>query len=243
MQNSGGDFNIEKIKSTMRLYSQYYGLAKPPPGAGGHGSFGDRHNVIMAGPPAAADEGEIFDQPNELENATTADYFAAAAAAAEQDHGEPLLGGYAQEMLDDDDYESLPDELVAEIHQANMIINDGKKKLRNAQQLRKTVNSRIRRKETPEERNKRLAAAKKVTKCTDCYELGHWHGDPECKFTKKSANQVQAVSHPLALQMMTASPSTGSSSSISRALQVPHQANVFDFAHRSFGWCKDRMKP
>ena len=200
LQNSGGDFNIEKIKGTMRMYSQYYGLAKPPPGAGHQGSYGNRHNVNMTGQPAAAAEGELADQHHELENATTADY--SAAAAADEEHGDPLSGGFAQEMMDEDDYEGLPDELVAEIHQANMIINDGKKKLRNAQQLRKTVNSKIRRKETPEERNKRLAAAKKVTKCSDCDELGHWHGDPERKFTKKAADQAQAVSHPLALQAL-----------------------------------------
>eukprot|EP00971_Amphidinium_carterae_P151166 2997388-Amphidinium_carterae.1 len=41
---------------------------------------------------------------------------------------------------------------------------------------------------------KSVADKKKTTRCADCKELGHWRGDPECKFVKSGQTQVRQPS-------------------------------------------------
>jgi hypothetical protein len=248
LQHARGYGDLDKLKTTLRAYSHLYGNLRPMPP---HHPGGHRQNM-----PAPRQVNEITLAKNEeyeVENMSPISEDTAAHYAVDSAPPEPLdysgLGvggigpppGFDLDMMDTEDFTGMPDELIAEIHQANAVFNQSRQKLRNFQQKRGVVGTGqrpIRAKETPEERAKRLALAKKNTKCSACDQTGHWHMDPECP-KNQNKNQVNMTSQPTSSSSSMPSVSAANPAGFHQVLTVSHGDTAETMAARPFGWYMD----
>ena len=102
-----------------------------------------------------------------------------------------LDGDFEEELtidLDDgDEYdEAYACELEDEIHEANMILQNARRRLDNAKAAKGTLGGQ------GDDRRTKLAEVKKRTNCAVCGKVGHWHTDPECPDYEKTMKEKAA---------------------------------------------------
>ena len=193
LMSIGGTYDWNRIKTAIAVYSSYFqgyrtNVGNAPPSKGyfrGKGSYSHSGGFGKGkgkGYQYSVNELAVADD-NEAEY--DGDYHVHEAAIEEGPTNDYQAD--EQQVQLDDGYDA-PAELDQEMHEANVILKEGQRRLRRAQQAREVLRAR-----TPasdEQRRQRLQEVKKRTKCAACGKQGHWHGDPECEAKAKGKGKA-----------------------------------------------------
>ena len=200
LMSIGGQYDFGKLKVAMALYSSYFSRSSAPPTSFSAG--GPRPTPIKGksfgkgGGGKARPRQEPFRgcRVNEVAGVDEIDAGEAGIDPEDQadEYAEADLDGDFEEELtidldDGDEYdEAYACELEDEIHEANMILQNARRRLDNAKAAKGTLGGQ------GDDRRAKLAEVKKRTNCAVCGKVGHWHTDPECPDCEKTMKEKAA---------------------------------------------------